>query len=79
MAELTLGSGIGCIRRIRWEWDLALWSPPAATGSTELQAPAPADSSYAVFTSGSMACPKGTIIEHRSIVNRLRWMDAVFR
>ncbi|HQV21100.1 MAG TPA: AMP-binding protein, partial [Gordonia sp. (in: high G+C Gram-positive bacteria)] len=81
VAELTLpdpesdASGVS-----RWEWeDLALTvASYGHTGSTELQAPAPADSSYMIFTSGSTGLPKGTIIEHRSIVNRLRWMDAVF-
>ncbi|GAB09091.1 putative non-ribosomal peptide synthetase [Gordonia araii NBRC 100433] len=41
-------------------------------------APTPRDAAYIIFTSGSTGRPKGVVIEHRSIVNRLRWMDDTF-
>ncbi|RLK56031.1 enterobactin synthetase component F [Stenotrophomonas rhizophila] len=37
-------------------------------------APAPADAAYVIYTSGSTGEPKGVLIEHRAIVNRLEWM-----
>ncbi|MDS9468838.1 amino acid adenylation domain-containing protein [Paracoccus sp. MBLB3053] len=39
-----------------------------------LPRPAPDDLAYVLFTSGSTGEPKGVMIEHRSIVNRLLWM-----
>ncbi|MCA2177489.1 amino acid adenylation domain-containing protein [Nonomuraea glycinis] len=34
---------------------------------------------YVIFTSGSTGRPKGVGVSHRAIVNRLRWMQDVFR
>lgn len=36
--------------------------------------PAPSDAAYVIYTSGSTGEPKGVVIEHRPIVNRLLWM-----
>lgn len=36
--------------------------------------PAPGDMAYVIFTSGSTGEPKGVVIDHRAIVNRLLWM-----
>ncbi len=36
--------------------------------------PAPSDAAYVIYTSGSTGEPKGVVIEHRGIVNRLLWM-----
>ena len=36
--------------------------------------PAPHDAAYVIYTSGSTGEPKGVVIEHRAIVNRLLWM-----
>lgn len=44
----------------------------------ESQKPTPTDLAYLLFTSGSTGEPKGVMIEHRSIVNRLLWMRDVF-
>lgn len=35
----------------------------------------PDDLAYVIFTSGSTGRPKGVMIEHRSVVNRLHWMQ----
>lgn len=39
---------------------------------------APGDLAYVIFTSGSTGRPKGVQIEHRSLCNRLLWMQARF-
>ncbi|MBP0494840.1 non-ribosomal peptide synthetase [Roseomonas indoligenes] len=36
--------------------------------------PSPDDAAYAIYTSGSTGEPKGAVIGHRAIVNRLEWM-----
>ncbi len=52
----------------------------AASGEYGDPAPAaalvrPADLAYVIYTSGSTGTPKGVMIEHRSVVNRLTWMQ----
>jgi amino acid adenylation domain-containing protein/thioester reductase-like protein len=35
----------------------------------------PEDLAYIIYTSGSTSMPKGVMIEHRSVINRLNWMQ----
>jgi len=35
----------------------------------------PEDSCYVIYTSGTTGNPKGVVIEHKSLVNRLNWMQ----
>ncbi|WP_373287147.1 amino acid adenylation domain-containing protein, partial [Wenjunlia tyrosinilytica] len=37
-----------------------------------------ADAAYVIYTSGSTGTPKGVMVEHRSIVNRIRWMQRAY-
>ena len=39
------------------------------------QMPSPNDLAYIIYTSGSTGIPKGVMIEHRSVINRLEWMQ----
>lgn len=52
--------------------------PPADWNAVSFAAPwagpAPVDAAYVIYTSGSTGEPKGVVIEHRAIVNRLLWM-----
>jgi enterobactin synthetase component F len=43
-------------------------------GDVPADGPAPGDVAYVLYTSGSTGEPKGVVIEHRAIVNRLQWM-----
>ncbi len=54
-----------CCRRQRWSVE--------PTGDA-LSSPKPSDAAYVIYTSGSTGEPKGVVIEHRAIVNRLVWM-----
>jgi amino acid adenylation domain-containing protein len=36
------------------------------------------DLAYVIYTSGSTGRPKGVMIEHRSVVNRLHWMQTAY-
>lgn len=48
----------------------------APLAGTPLAGPQPGDAAYVIYTSGSTGEPKGVVIEHRAIVNRLEWMRA---
>ncbi|WP_143342528.1 non-ribosomal peptide synthetase/type I polyketide synthase, partial [Crossiella equi] len=37
-----------------------------------------ADLAYAIYTSGTTGRPKGVLIEHRGLVNRVRWMQRAY-
>ena len=38
----------------------------------------PDDLAYVIYTSGSTGSPRGAMVSHRAIVNRLRWMQRTF-
>ena len=45
--------------------------PPLPAGAVAV---APGDAAYVIYTSGSTGLPKGVVVEHGAIVNRLLWM-----
>ncbi|MEU4805769.1 amino acid adenylation domain-containing protein [Actinosynnema sp. NPDC023587] len=38
----------------------------------------PGNAAYVMYTSGSTGRPKGVVVEHRAVVNRLRWAQAEY-
>ncbi|HKS46134.1 MAG TPA: amino acid adenylation domain-containing protein [Amycolatopsis sp.] len=64
---------------------LAALVPPGVTIVTVAEAraaqgnpvpsPAPRELAYVIYTSGSTGAPKGVMIEHRTIVSQLRWLQ----
>jgi len=56
---------------------ITLDDPETYRGSTENPAilNTPQDLAYVIYTSGSTGKPKGVMIEHRSLINRLHWMQ----
>ncbi|MDH4471669.1 MAG: amino acid adenylation domain-containing protein [Fluviicola sp.] len=44
------------------------------SNSNLIHSTSPNDSAYVIYTSGSTGNPKGCLIEHKSLVNRLDWM-----
>ncbi|HEX4726796.1 MAG TPA: amino acid adenylation domain-containing protein [Jatrophihabitans sp.] len=57
---------------------LDLADPPVAIQPIENHQPTPDDLAYAIYTSGSTGQPKGVLVEHRSVVNRLAWMQRAY-
>ena len=52
-------------------------SYPPGAGPAE-PPPAPGDLAYVIYTSGSTGQPKGVLVEHRAVVNRLAWMQRAY-
>ena len=49
---------------------------PSIAGADPVEPVAsPENLAYVIYTSGSTGRPKGVMVEHRSVVNRLRWMQ----
>jgi surfactin family lipopeptide synthetase A len=77
----TLLSNRGLVDRIKFDGlVIDLESPDVYRGSTHnpVIVNRPQDLAYVIYTSGSTGKPKGVMIEHRSVVNRLHWMQHAY-
>jgi amino acid adenylation domain-containing protein/non-ribosomal peptide synthase protein (TIGR01720 family) len=54
--------------------DIAAFSSKSILNSLSLD-----NLAYVIFTSGSTGTPKGVMISHRSIINRIEWMDSEYK
>jgi len=57
------------------ELDVSRVEPSTAGADLVEPAASPEDLAYVIYTSGSTGRPKGVEVEHRSVVNRLQWMQ----
>ncbi|MFB6367572.1 amino acid adenylation domain-containing protein [Paenibacillus elgii] len=51
----------------------------AECGDNPDEACGPEQLAYIIYTSGSTGQPKGVMVEHRSVMNRLNWMQEAYR
>ncbi|RYF79553.1 MAG: amino acid adenylation domain-containing protein [Comamonadaceae bacterium] len=54
----------------------AQWATQPVATAEPLPQVQPQHAAYVIYTSGSTGEPKGVLVEHRAIVNRLEWMRA---
>ncbi|MEV4490016.1 amino acid adenylation domain-containing protein [Micromonospora coxensis] len=57
--------------------DAEVWRQEPTTDPTPLAGPH--DGAYAIYTSGSTGLPKGALVSHQAICNRLDWMQQTYR
>jgi amino acid adenylation domain-containing protein len=71
---LTKGDGAAPAKRLWTGWHVA--SFPAER--PEPGAAGPEDVAYIIHTSGSTGTPKGIVVQHRPVVNLIRWVNETF-
>src|SRR4028119_1240207 len=53
-------------------------APPGGAPRPPDGRPLPCNLAYVIYTSGSTGTPKGVVVEHRSVVNVLLWMQGLW-
>ena len=79
LAELIDGLMAKGVPAIDLAQDAALWANQADTNPDGASVGlTPSHLAYVIHTSGSTGQPKGVMVEHRGIVNRLTWMQRAY-
>ncbi len=79
-ADMVLAprASAGTVRDAGAKHVLTLEDLPAAPEQFTPPVPRESDAAYVIYTSGSTGQPKGALITHQAIINRLLWMQDTF-
>ncbi|MCP4149015.1 MAG: amino acid adenylation domain-containing protein, partial [bacterium] len=73
--EIKTGAEILFTEQFPYAEDSGNSQPPVPRHDSNLTSNLASNLAYIIYTSGSTGLPKGVLIEHHSLVNRLQWMQ----
>ncbi len=73
--QLSLAVAVCAIDSVEFTQQLAQFDSHEPTAQGELN---PHSAAYVIYTSGSTGQPKGVVVEHQALVNRIDWMQQAY-